>query len=112
MAKTLEQELSRHCRGFPLHNQIGRNDPVVCAKLYWPIGTVAWYIAGYDSKSYVAFGFMTGMGDDRWGYFSVMAVAETLIAGVAPTLDKDFTPEFASRIGLPIQELAASGEGT
>lgn len=110
MAKTFERELGRLCRGFPLHSQVKRADPIICAKLRWPIGSVAWYVAGYDRRSYVAYGFMTGMGDDRWEYFSVLAVAETLIAGVAPVLQKDFKPEFASLLGLPIQNLAEEGD--
>ncbi|MDB5870688.1 MAG: hypothetical protein JWQ07_130 [Ramlibacter sp.] len=107
MARTLEQELRRRCRGFPLHSQIGRADPILCARIYWPIGAVAWYIAGYDSRSYVAFGLITGIGDDRWGYFTILSVVETLIAGVPPVLDKDFKPEFASRLGLPTQAAAS-----
>lgn len=110
MAKTFERELGRLCGGFPLHSQVKRTDPILCAKLKWPIGAVAWYVAGYDRRSYVAYGFVTGMGEDRWGYFSVLAVAETRIAGVAPVLDKDFKPEFASRLGLPKQEIAAEGD--
>lgn len=106
MARKLERELKRRCQGFPLHNQVARLDPVICAKLYWPIGAVAWYIAGYDSGSYVAYGFATGLGKDGWGYFSVLSVIDTKIAGVPPTLDMGFTATRASVLEILRQELA------
>lgn len=106
MTRGLERELERHCRGFALHNQVSAPDPIFCAKIHWPIGPLAWYIAGYDATCYVAYGYSTGL-KNAWGFFSILAVAETLIAGIPPTVDKSFVLTRASMLG--ITKDAASG---
>lgn len=96
-----EESLKRRCEGFPLHKQDGDPDPIVCAKLYWPIGAARWYIAGYDPDTYVAYGCVSGMGQDEWGFFSVPSLLETRIAGVMPArIDEKYVPVRASRLGL------------
>ncbi len=103
---SVEQELEKRCRGFPLHTQVDRQNPVVCVLIRWPIGDVAWYVAGYDSMSYTAFGYCSGLGNDGWRYFTVLSVFSTTIAGVRPSIDKTFKPAFASRLGLPTQRVS------
>lgn len=97
----LEEQLRSWCEGFPLHSQAKVPNPVVCAKLYWPIGKACWYIVGYNPEAYVAYGFVTGIGDDDWGYFSVLDLLEAKIASIAPIeLDEDFEPTPASALGI------------
>lgn len=89
------------CEGYPLRGQVDSDDPIICAKLYWPIGDARWYIVGYSPQTTVAYGFVVGVGGDKWGYFSVASLLETRIAGVMPAkLDEDFTPTRASVLGI------------
>lgn len=93
--------IRKRCEGYPLNAQLDVTDPIVCAKLYWPIGTARWYVIGYNPETDVAYGFIVGVGTDEWGYFSVGSLLETLIAGVMPVrLDDDFVPARASALGI------------
>lgn len=99
--QTLLARVRKRCEGYPLDAQRGVTDPVVCAKLYWPIGIARWYIIGYNPETDVAYGFVVGVGRDEWGYFSVESLLETLIAGVMPVrLDDGFVPTRASVLGI------------
>lgn len=98
---SLEEKIRKRCEGFPLHRQDEDPDPLICARLYWPIGNAAWHITGYNQESYVAFGFVSGLGEDEWGYFFVPLLLKTRIAGVMPVkLDEAWKPVRASKLGV------------
>ena len=52
--------------------QIGRQehtpDPVVICRLYDTAGTAKWFLTEYDPETQMAFGFVTGLQEDEWGY--------------------------------------------
>lgn len=97
----LERRIRALCKGFALHRQDADPDPIVCARLYWPIGRASWYIVGYNPRTYVAYGYVVGVGADEWGYFSVPSLLECKIAGVVPVkLDEGFKAVRASRLEL------------
>ncbi len=97
----LQERLRRRCEGYPLNKQRNHPDPVLCAKLYWPVGKARWYIAGYSPKTMLAYGFVVGVGKDEWGYFSVASLLETRIGGIMPVkLDENFGPVHASKLGI------------
>lgn len=97
----LDTAIAKRCEGFPLHRQATDPDPLICAVLYWPIGTARWYITGYNPKTYVAYGFVRGMGADEWGHFSVQFLLMTRIAGVMPAkIDEAYKPVRASKLGI------------
>lgn len=100
-SKRFEGVLRKQCAGYPIHRQLNHPDPLICAKLYWPIGNACWYITGYNSKTYVAYGVVVGVGPETWGRFFVPALLETKIAGVMPVkLDEDWRPVRVSKLGI------------
>lgn len=52
-------------------NQDGIPDPIVVAKFFNPSGGATWYATEYEPALNVGFGYVTGLGTDEWGYFSV-----------------------------------------
>lgn len=70
MAKTrlLTQELKARFK------EVGRqdtSDPLVLAKFFNPSGAGTWYATAYDEETHLCFGYVTGLGDDEWGCFSI-----------------------------------------
>ena len=53
---------------------VGRQDvpsPLVIAKFFNPCCSGIWYATEYDSENKICFGFVTGLGNDEWGGFSI-----------------------------------------
>lgn len=46
-------------------------DPVVVAKFFNPCGAGTWYATEYDPQNRICFGYVTGLGFDEWGDFSI-----------------------------------------
>ena len=54
--------------------QVGQQDipdPLVIAKFFNPSGSATWYATEYLPEDNICFGYVTGLGDDEWGYFSI-----------------------------------------
>ena len=54
--------------------RIGRQDipdPIVVAKFFNPCGSGTWHATEYDSENRICFGYVTGLGYDEWGDFSI-----------------------------------------
>lgn len=97
----LHDEIKKRCEQYPLLSQQNVADPVLCAKLFFPVGSGAWYITEYNPITFKAFGYVTGMGVDEWGYFSVSELFEVKIAGVfSIDVDLYFSPRPASELGI------------
>ena len=80
-------------------NEIARQDvpdPIVIARFFNPCGPGSWYATEYDSSHNICFGYVTGLGYDEWGDFSV----EELEALECPPL------------GLPIERDLYTSERT
>ena len=54
--------------------QVGRQDipdPIVITKFFYPRGAGTWYATEYDPVRRDFFGYVTGLGFDELGYFSL-----------------------------------------
>lgn len=56
---------------YPLYAQDGESDPMVVAKLFDAYGSGTWYLTEYDPAEQIAFGYVTGLAYDEWGYVSL-----------------------------------------
>lgn len=63
-------------KDFPLRSQEGVKDPTVGCKLFTLAGSARWWITEFDPATGHAFGFVTGMVDDEWGYVSVQELSQ------------------------------------
>lgn len=46
-------------------------DPIVIAKFFNPSGSATWYATEYNSEDQCFLGYVTGLFEDEWGYFSL-----------------------------------------
>ncbi|WP_342619781.1 DUF2958 domain-containing protein [Rhodoferax sp. GW822-FHT02A01] len=97
----LLDEIKKRCEGFPLYSQENVSDPTIRVKLCFPIGKAAWYISEYDSVTMIAFGYVTGLAYDEWGYVSIRELLEAKIADTfSIMIDPMFKPMKVSCLGI------------
>jgi hypothetical protein len=55
--------------------EVGRQenvkDPIIVAKFFYPRGAGTWYATEYDPENRIFFGYVTGLGFDELGSFSL-----------------------------------------
>jgi hypothetical protein len=79
--KLITPEFEALFKDYPLYAQDKEPiDPLVIAKLL--DGSAIWYLVEYDPVDSSAFGFVTGLKEDKWVFVSV-AEMENIEAGVA-----------------------------
>jgi hypothetical protein len=59
-----------------LYTQDNNPDPTVYVKFFNPCGSGTWYATEFDGND-TFFGYVTGMGDDELGYFSLSELSNT-----------------------------------
>lgn len=70
--KLITEEFIQQMKDYPLRSQHGEKDPIIMAKFFNPCGAQTWYIAEYDPETKLAFGYVTGMYQDEFGYVSMV----------------------------------------
>lgn len=63
-------------------------DPMIIAKFFNPCGSQTWYAISFDEISNCCFGFVTGMGFDELGYFSIDEL-ESLVLPFGLRIERD-----------------------
>lgn len=76
MSTLITKELVQMFENYPLYAQDGESDPMVVAKLFDAYGSGTWYLTEYDPAEQVAFGYVTGLAYDEWGYVSLKELEE------------------------------------
>ncbi|OFX27004.1 MAG: hypothetical protein A2033_16040 [Bacteroidetes bacterium GWA2_31_9] len=64
-------------------------DPFVIAKFFNPCGSQTWYATEYDPESKTCFGYVTGMGYDEWGYFSIAELENIKVPPFNLAIERD-----------------------
>lgn len=64
------------------------DDKILRARFYEPNSGFVWYLTEYDPDEKIAFGYVKGLADSEWGYFSLSEMQEI------PTVlrDRAFVP--------------------
>ncbi len=71
--KELEKEFVR------IGTQHESENPIVVAKFFFPAGAATWWATEYNPESRIFFGYVTGLGFDEWGSFSLDELENTKI---------------------------------
>jgi hypothetical protein len=95
----LIDEVASRLKDYPPYSQEGRDDPIVACKLFNAFGSGTWYLTEYDPTDHVAFGFVTGLQVDEWGYVSIDELSGLKKGGV-PMIEVDlhFSPVSFSQV--------------
>lgn len=73
---------------FPMYSQEEAGDPLVIAKLFDIAGSGTWYLTEFDPETQNAFGYVTGLGTDEWGYIHIPELEEIKHFGI-PRIERD-----------------------
>lgn len=84
----IRHEVQKRLKGFPLNAQENRSDPIILCKLFHAYGSGTWYLTEYDGRD-LAFGYVTGLTADEWGYVSISELEDLHIAGSIPRIECD-----------------------
>lgn len=78
----------------PLYTQDGKGmKTTVFVKLFNPAGAGSWFITEWNPETNEAFGYVTGMGNDEWGYIPLEEIAFTPgRINIGIEIDTDFHP--------------------
>ena len=76
MSTLITKELVKMFEKYPLYTQDSESDPLVVAKLFDAYGAGTWYLTEYDPAEQIAFGYVTGLAYDEWGYVSLKELGE------------------------------------
>jgi hypothetical protein len=76
MNTLITKELIQLFEKFSLYAQENDSDPIIVAKLFDAYGSATWYLTEYDPAKQLAFGYVTGMAYDEWGYVSLKELEE------------------------------------
>ena len=75
------------------------------AKLFDIAGSGTWYISEYDHAYRLAYGYVTWLNVDEWGYIDVQELSELKIYGIVRIeLDQFFRPEDAKSVIAKLEE--------
>jgi hypothetical protein len=84
----IRKEVEARLAGHPLYSQEGNRDPTVRCKLFHAYGAGTWYLTEFDGKD-TAFGYVTGLGENEWGYVSISELEALHIGGSIPRIECD-----------------------
>lgn len=103
MNKALLEKVRAKMAGYPIYSQEKVQDKLVMMKLFNAFGSGTWYLIEYGPAEEQAFGYVTGLGGDEWGYISIRELAELTVRGtLVPHIevDRHFRPTRFSELKL------------
>jgi hypothetical protein len=86
--KLITEEFEKLFLNYALYSQEHEKDPIVIAKLFDPVGSATWYLTEYDPKEKIAFGYVTGLTADEFGYTSLVEL-ESIKRPYGLTIEQD-----------------------
>jgi hypothetical protein len=86
--KIVTEEFEELFKDYPLYSQEHESDPLVVAKLFDPCGSATWFLLEYDPVERIAFGYVTGMTADEYGYTSLIEL-ESIERPFGLTIERD-----------------------
>jgi len=82
--KEVQKRLAKH----PLYSQESKKDPTVYCKLFDAFGSATWYLTEFDGVD-TAFGYVTGLAEDEWGYVNIPELKSITFGTNIPRIECD-----------------------
>ena len=86
--KLITPEFEEIMKDYPFYSQEKEDDPLVVSKFFNPMGAGTWYLTEYNPEDHLAFGYVTGLGEDELGYISLDEMEGIRLPG-GLTLERD-----------------------
>jgi len=90
MNRLINPEFIKLFEHYPLSSQEKQSDPLIIAKLFDAFGRATWYLTEFNPESHIAFGYVTGMMEDEWGYVPLDELSSIEVAALGvPRIERD-----------------------
>jgi hypothetical protein len=80
--KSITEKFIKLFEEYPYHPfndaYLREKDPMVIVKLNDPVDSVSWYFTRYNQEDKIAYGYITGINDDHFGYFLITELEEDI----------------------------------
>jgi hypothetical protein len=86
--KLITEEFEKLFIKYPLYSQESEKDPLVIAKFFDPCGSATWFLTEYNPVDKIAFGYVTGLTADEFGYVSLIEL-ESIKRPYGLTIERD-----------------------
>ena len=75
---------------YPLYSQQDVKDPQIIVKLFDAYGAATWFLTEFDPVEKIAFGYVTGLVEDEWGYVSMPELEKIKFSAFnVPRIERD-----------------------
>ncbi|MBF0264126.1 MAG: DUF2958 domain-containing protein [Gammaproteobacteria bacterium] len=104
MNRLINSEFIQLFENYPISSQENTSDPLVIAKLFDAFGSATWYLTEFNPINHIAFGYVTGLMEDEWGYVSLDELSEIELSNLGvPRIEQDlyFTQQRFSKLVQP-----------
>ena len=89
MSHLVTPEFKKLFEKYPFYSQEGNKDPLVVVKLFDAFGSATWFLTEYSPVENSAFGYVTGLYEDEWGYVSLTELESIMLAAQVPRIERD-----------------------
>lgn len=86
--KLTTPELEELFQDYPLYSQEDADDTLIVARLFDPCSAATWYLLEYDPVEKIAFGYVTGLCENEFGYTSLIEL-ESIERPFGLTIERD-----------------------
>lgn len=84
-------------------NQSEDLNPIIITKFFNPSGVGTWYVSEFEPDTNICFGYVTGLGHNEWGYFSLTELeALELPLGLKIERDRSFREQRFEELTIEI----------
>lgn len=85
--KLITKELA--ARFAEIGEQRDVKDPIVVAKFFYTFSAATWWAIAYYPEENICFGYVTGLLEDEYGYFSIDELENTKLPPFGLTIERD-----------------------
>lgn len=85
--KLITKELA--ARFAEVGEQRDAKDPIVVAKFFYAFSAATWWAIAYYPEENICFGYVTGLFEDEYGYFSIDELENTKLPPFGLTIERD-----------------------
>ena len=89
MSHLATPEFKKLFENYPFCSQVSSKNPIVIVKLFDTYGSATWYLTEYSSIENTAFGYVTGLAYDEWGYISLNELESIMHSSGLPRIERD-----------------------
>lgn len=90
MNRLLTPKFEEAIKDYPLYSQDGKERNAVCVAIF-TIGNIRWFVleGGKEGDDTILYCIVVGLGEDEYGYVSLVIIRYNLLASIKRSMDYD-----------------------